>query len=568
MSNTVTVNKTTNVVEVQASGLQGATGSQGPTGSSAHVGSGPPSTSLGNVSDLYFDNSNYILYKKTGSSTWTSQGSYSQGGGGSSNSFNTIAVAGQNSVIADSNADTLTLTAGSNVTLTTDDANDAITFASTDTTANETITLSGDVSGSGTTSITATLGNSGVSAGSYGSGTLIPAITVDAKGRVTAVSTNSVQSTAGGTVTSVAVAGDSNSGISVTGSPVTSSGTITLDVTPATLRQKINVEDGADVTDATNVASAGAVMDSDFNQNGYLKRTGAGSYAVDNSTLLSDLSADTTPQLGGTLETNSNNILSAHNSTDVIADSTAHFTVTIVGSSPYYYSIDGTQQATLKLERNKSYVFNNASYGSHPLYFQTTDNSGSYDSSNVVSYQSGNTTQTVILRIPNDAPDTLYYRCSQHSGMGGSVSLRPNVQYTSAIPTGNNGLVPSAGSSGQFLAHNGAFATPAEATTSVSGYLSSGDKSKLDGIDTSADVTDATTVANAGAVMDGDFTSNGFMKRTGAGAYSVDPNTYITGNETITISGDITGSGTTSITATASSDIARVGDAISLAIAL
>jgi len=561
MSNTVTVNKTTNVVEVQASGLQGATGSQGPTGSSAHVGSGPPSTSLGNVSDLYFDNSNYILYKKTGSSTWTSQGSYSQGGGGSSNSFNTIAVAGQNSVIADSNADTLTLTAGSNVTLTTDDANDAITFASTDTTANETITLSGDVSGSGTTSITATLGNSGVSAGSYGSGTLIPAITVDAKGRVTAVSTNSVQSTAGGTVTSVAVAGDSNSGISVTGSPVTSSGTITLDVTPATLRQKINVEDGADVTDATNVASAGAVMDSDFNQNGYLKRTGAGSYAVDNSTLLSDLSADTTPQLGGTLETNSNNILSAHNSTDVIADSTAHFTVTIVGSSPYYYSIDGTQQATLKLERNKSYVFNNASYGSHPLYFQTTDNSGSYDSSNVVSYQSGNTTQTVILRIPNDAPDTLYYRCSQHSGMGGSVSLR-------TISTGNNGLVPSAGSSGQFLAHNGVFATPAEATTSVSGYLSSGDKSKLDGIDTSADVTDATTVANAGAVMDGDFTSNGFMKRTGAGAYSVDTNTYLTGNETITISGDITGSGTTSITATASSDIARVGDAISLAIAL
>ena len=561
MSNTVTVNKTTNVVEIRASGLQGATGSQGPTGSSAHVGSGPPSTSLGNVSDIYFDNSNYILYKKTGSTTWTSQGSYSQGGGSSSNSFNTIAVAGQNSVIADSSADTLTLTAGSNVTLTTDDVNDAITFSSTDTTANETITLSGDISGSGTTSITATLDNTGVSAGSYGSGTLIPAITVDAKGRVTAVSTNTVQSTAGGTVTSVAVVGDSNSGISVTGSPVTSSGTITLDVTPATLRQKINVEDGADVTDATNVASAGAVMDSDFNQNGYLKRTGAGSYAVDNSTLLSDLSGDSTPQLGGTLETNSNNILSAHNSTDVIADSTAHFTVTIVGSSPYYYSIDGTQQATLLLERNKSYVFNNASYGSHPLYFQTTDNNGQYDSSNLVSYQSGNTTQTVILRIPNDAPDTLYYRCSQHSGMGGSVSLR-------TISTGNNGLVPSAGSSGQFLAHNGVFATPAEATTSVSGYLSSGDKSKLDGIDTSADVTDATTVANAGAVMDGDFTSNGFMKRTGAGAYSVDTNTYITGNETITISGDITGSGTTSITATASSDIARVGDAISLAIAL
>lgn len=42
-----------------------------------------------------------------------------------------------------------------------------------------TITLSGDITGSGTTTITATLENSGVTAGSYG------IVTVDAKGRVT-----------------------------------------------------------------------------------------------------------------------------------------------------------------------------------------------------------------------------------------------------------------------------------------------------------------------------------------------------------------------------------------------
>ena len=53
-------------------------------------------------------------------------------------------------------------------------------------------------------------------------------------------------------------------------------------------------------------------------------------------------------------------------------------------------------------------------------------------------------------------------------------------------------------------------------------------KTKLDGIEASADVTDATNVASAGAVMDGDFTSNGFMKRTGAGTYTVDTNTYLT----------------------------------------
>ncbi len=45
--------------------------------------------------------------------------------------------------------------------------------------ANQTITLSGDVTGSGTTAITATLGNSGVTAGTY------TKVTVDVKGRVT-----------------------------------------------------------------------------------------------------------------------------------------------------------------------------------------------------------------------------------------------------------------------------------------------------------------------------------------------------------------------------------------------
>jgi hypothetical protein len=47
-------------------------------------------------------------------------------------------------------------------------------------TANQTITLSGDATGSGTTAITVTLANSGVTAGTYRS------VTVDAKGRVTA----------------------------------------------------------------------------------------------------------------------------------------------------------------------------------------------------------------------------------------------------------------------------------------------------------------------------------------------------------------------------------------------
>lgn len=58
-----------------------------------------------------------------------------------------------------------------------------------------------------------------------------------------------------GTVTSVAVSG--SDGIEVdSGSPITTSGTIALGVNATGLRAHINVEDGADATDATNVGSS------------------------------------------------------------------------------------------------------------------------------------------------------------------------------------------------------------------------------------------------------------------------------------------------------------------------
>lgn len=54
------------------------------------------------------------------------------------------------------------------------------------------ITISGDASGSGTSSITLTLANSGVSADTYGSATSIPVLTVDSKGRITSASNQSI----------------------------------------------------------------------------------------------------------------------------------------------------------------------------------------------------------------------------------------------------------------------------------------------------------------------------------------------------------------------------------------
>jgi len=54
----------------------------------------------------------------------------SGGGGSASDSFKTISVSGQSDVVADSSTDTLTLVAGSNMTITTNASGDEITFVS------------------------------------------------------------------------------------------------------------------------------------------------------------------------------------------------------------------------------------------------------------------------------------------------------------------------------------------------------------------------------------------------------------------------------------------------------
>ena len=85
------------------------------------------------ISSFPTGNKTITLDSKSGIVTATKfvgDGSSLTGVGGAQDVFKTIAVAGQSNVVADSSTDTLTLVAGSNMTITTNAGSDTITFAS------------------------------------------------------------------------------------------------------------------------------------------------------------------------------------------------------------------------------------------------------------------------------------------------------------------------------------------------------------------------------------------------------------------------------------------------------
>jgi len=113
------------------------------------------------------------------------------GGGSASDSFKTISVTGQSDVVADSSTDTLSLIAGTNVTITTNATNDSITFASTDT--NTTYSISAETVAGGAnlrlTDSSATTDDVKIAAGTNMTVTRTDAntITLDSTGNYTSV---------------------------------------------------------------------------------------------------------------------------------------------------------------------------------------------------------------------------------------------------------------------------------------------------------------------------------------------------------------------------------------------
>jgi len=104
------------------------------------------------------------------------------------------------------------------------------------------------------------------------------------------------------------------------------------------------------------------------------------------------------------------------------------WTLTANGSSDYIFAGDGfpspANDPTLYLVRGQTYKFANNT-GGHPFRIQSTtaaSGGGTQYNSGVTNNDAGNGT-TLTFLVPMDAPDTLYYQCTAHPSMFGTINI-------------------------------------------------------------------------------------------------------------------------------------------------
>jgi plastocyanin len=79
---------------------------------------------------------------------------------------------------------------------------------------------------------------------------------------------------------------------------------------------------------------------------------------------------------------------------------------------------------TIYLARGQTYEFVNNSGGSHPFQIQSNNSGTAY---NVGVTNNAAASGTIKFEVPFASPNTLYYQCTSHSAMVGTIVVYPSI---------------------------------------------------------------------------------------------------------------------------------------------
>jgi hypothetical protein len=152
----------------------------------------------------------------------------------------------------------------------------------------------------------------------------------------------------------------------------------------------------------------------------------SGGTASVTSLSVSGISTLGTVQVSSGIVTSTSGIVTYYGDTSYTTD--GRWTLGANGSSDYTFTGIGFTQTTndpvLYLARGRVYEFVNNSGGSHPFEIRVSDGGAAYNDGVT---NNGAASGVIRFEIPFNAPNTLYYQCTVHSGMGNTISVYPST---------------------------------------------------------------------------------------------------------------------------------------------
>jgi len=96
----------------------------------------------------------------------------------------------------------------------------------------------------------------------------------------------------------------------------------------------------------------------------------------------------------------------------------------LLRKSTFPGGLSDTEDPVVYLARGQKYEFVN-NMGAHPFEIRVSNGGSAY--TNGITVQGTTSNGTTTFDVPFNAPNSLYYQCTAHAGMGGTVVVYPDL---------------------------------------------------------------------------------------------------------------------------------------------